>query len=102
MARLRLLVVVSVLSIIGILTAQAVWVRKAYTLRERQFRQSAFIALQDVADEVARLNRFVVNRYAVTQLSSDYFIVNTDAPIDPVALETFIQRSLQQHNIITD
>ncbi len=102
MNRLRLLVVLSVLSIIGILIMQAVWVRSAYTLRERQFRQSAFIALQDVADEVARLNQFTLNRYAVTQLSADYFIVNTDAPIDPVTLETLIQRSLQQHNLITD
>ncbi|CAN5184933.1 HAMP domain-containing sensor histidine kinase [soil metagenome] len=102
MSRLRLLVVLSVLSIIGILSVQAIWVRNAYTLRERQFRQSAFIALQDVADEVARLNQFTINRYAVTQLSADYFIVNTDAPIDPVTLESFIQKSLQQHHLITD
>ncbi|WP_332369274.1 histidine kinase dimerization/phospho-acceptor domain-containing protein [Spirosoma telluris] len=102
MSRLRLLVVLSVLSIIGILAVQAVWVRSAYALRERQFRQSAFIALQDVADEVAKLNNFTLNRYAVTQLSADYFIVNTDAPIDPATLELFIQRSLQQHNLITD
>jgi two-component system phosphate regulon sensor histidine kinase PhoR len=102
MSRLRLLVVLSVLSIIGILAVQAIWVRNAYALRERQFRQSAFIALQDVADDVARLNHFTLNRYAVTQLSADYFIVNTDAPIDPVTLEAFIQKSLQQHNLITD
>jgi two-component system phosphate regulon sensor histidine kinase PhoR len=102
MSRLRLLVVLSVLSIIGILAVQAIWVRNAYALRERQFRQSAFIALQDVADEVARLNQFIINRYAVTQLSPDYFIVNTDAPIDPVTLEAFIQKSLQQHHLITD
>lgn len=102
MSRLRLLVVLSVLSIIGILAVQAIWVRNAYALRERQFRQSAFIALQDVADEVARLNQFTINRYAVTQLSADYFIVNTDAPIDPVTLESFIQKSLQQHHLITD
>ena len=102
MSRLRLLVALSVLSIIGILLVQAVWVRNAYALRERQFRQSAFIALQDVADEVARLNQFILNRYAVTQLSADYFIVNTDAPIDPVTLEQFIQKSLQAHHIITD
>ena len=102
MFRLRLLVVLSVLSIIGILAVQAVWVRNAYALRERQFRQSAFIALQDVADEVARLNHFTLNRYAVTQLSTDYFIVNTDAPIDPTTLETFIQQSLHTHNLITD
>ncbi|MFD2572947.1 sensor histidine kinase [Spirosoma soli] len=102
MPRLRLLVILSVLSIIGILAVQAVWVRKAYALRERQFRQSAFIALQDVADDVARLNKFTLNRYAVTQLSADYFIVNTDAPIDPLTLETLIQNSLQRHNLITD
>ncbi|GAB3642474.1 sensor histidine kinase [Spirosoma arcticum] len=102
MARLRLLIVLSVLSIVGILAVQAVWVRNAYALRDRQFRQSAFIALQDVADDVARLNKFMLNRYAVTQLSADYFIVNTDAPIDPVTLETFIQNSLQQHQLITD
>lgn len=102
MARLRLLIILSVLSIVGILAVQAVWVRNAYALRDRQFRQSAFIALQDVADEVARLNKFMLNRYAVTQLSADYFIVNTDAPIDPVTLETFIQNSLQQHHLITD
>ena len=102
MFRLRLLIVLSVFSIIGILTVQVIWVRNAYALRERQFRQSAFIALQDVADEVARLNQFTMNRYAVTQLSADYFIVNTNTPIDPTTLETFIQQSLQQHNIITD
>ncbi len=102
MSRLRLLVLLSVLSIIGILTTQAVWLRNAYALRERQFRQSAFIALQDVADAVARLNRITPNRAPVTQLSADYFIVNTDAPIHPVTLETLIQRSLQQHHLLTD
>ncbi len=102
MSRLSLLIILSVFSIIGILVVQAVWVRNAYLLRERQFRQSAFIVLQDVADDVAQLNHFTLNRYAVTQLSADYFIVNTDAPIDPVTLETFIQRSLQAHHLITD
>lgn len=99
---IRILVVLSVLSIIGILTVQIVWVRTAYALRERQFRQTAFIALQEVAGRVARLNHVVLNRYAVTQLSSDYFIVNTDSPIDPVTLEHYIQTSLRAHNLITD
>lgn len=102
MSRLRLLVLLSVLSIIGILTTQVVWLRNAYALRERQFRQSAFIALQDVADGVARLNQVTSNRSPVTQLSADYFIVNTDAPIDPATLETLIQRSLHRHHLITD
>ncbi len=99
---ISVLVVLSVLSIIGILTVQIIWVRNAYALRERQFRQTAFIALQEVAGRVATLNHILLNRYAVTQLASDYFIVNTDSPIDPVTLEHYIQTSLRAHNLITD
>ncbi len=99
---IRILVILSVLSMIGILAVQAVWVRKAYALRDRQFRQSAFIALQEVADEVARMNRITQTKYDVTQLSADYFIVNTEAPIDPVTLEHLIQVSMRKHNLITD
>ncbi len=99
---IRLLVILSVVSIIGILAVQAVWVRKAYALRDRQFRQSAFIALQEVADEVARINRITQTKYDVTQLSADYFIVNTEAPIDPVTLEHLIQVAMRKHGLITD
>ena len=59
---IRLLVVLSVIAILGILTVQAVWLRRAYALGERQFRQTAFVALQEVADEVARLNKFRQSR----------------------------------------
>lgn len=99
---IRSLVILSVISIIGIVTVQIVWVRKAYALRERQFRQTAFIALQDVADRVGQLNRIPQSCDAVSQLSPDYFIVNTDSPIEPVVLEHYIQTSLREHNLITD
>ncbi|GAB3332408.1 HAMP domain-containing sensor histidine kinase [Larkinella ripae] len=92
----------SVISIIGIVTVQIVWVRKAYALRERQFRQTAFIALQDVADRVGQLNRITQSCTAVTQLSPDYFVVKTNSPIDPATLEHYIQTSLHDHNLITD
>lgn len=98
----RILIILSVISIIGIITTQIVWVRKAYALRERQFRQTAFIALQDVADRVGQLNRVTQRCAAVAQLSPDYFIVNTLSPIDPVTLEYYIQTALHDHNLITD
>jgi two-component system phosphate regulon sensor histidine kinase PhoR len=98
----RILIILSVISIIGIITVQIVWVRKAYALRERQFRQTAFIALQDVADQVGQLNGITQSCTAVTQLSPDYFIVNTDSPVDPGILEHYIQNSLRNHNLITD
>ncbi|MGA0558195.1 sensor histidine kinase [Larkinella sp. VNQ87] len=98
----RILIILSVISIIGIITVQIVWVRNAYALRERQFRQTAFIALQDVAERVGQHNRITTSCAAVRQLSPDYFVVNTDSPIDPATLEHYIQTSLSNHNLITE
>ncbi|XBA03201.1 HAMP domain-containing sensor histidine kinase [Fibrella sp. ES10-3-2-2] len=99
---IRLLVVLSVMAIVGILTVQGSWLRRAYALGERQFRQTAFVALQEVADEVARLNNIRQTRSAVTQLSPDYFVVRTDAPIDPVLLEHYLQNAFRRHRLLTD
>ncbi|MBO0952150.1 sensor histidine kinase [Fibrella forsythiae] len=99
---IRLLVVLSVIAIVGILTVQAIWLRRAYALGERQFRQTAFVALQEVADEVARLNNIRQTRLAVTQLSTDYFVVRTDAPIDPILLEHYLQNAFRRHRLLTD
>ena len=99
---IRILVVLSVIAIVGILTVQAVWLRRAYALGERQFRQTAFVALQEVADAVARLNKITQTRLAVTQLSPDYFVVRTDAPIDPILLEHYLQDAFRRHRLLTD
>ncbi len=99
---IRLLVVLSVIAIVGILTVQAIWLRRAYALGERQFRQTAFVALQEVADEVARLNNISQTRSAVSQLSADYFVVRTDAPIEPVLLEHYLQNAFRRHRLLTD
>lgn len=99
---IRLLVVLSVIAIVGILTVQAIWLRRAYALGERQFRQTAFVALQEVADQVARLNKIRQSRPAVTQLSADYFVVRTDAPIDPILLEHYLQNAFRRHRLLTD
>ncbi|MBO0929862.1 sensor histidine kinase [Fibrella aquatilis] len=101
-ALIRTLVILSVVAIVGILTVQAVWLRRAYALGERQFRQTAFVALQEVADAVARLNKITQTRSAVTQLSPDYFVVRTDAPIDPILLEHYLQDAFRRHRLLTD
>jgi two-component system, OmpR family, phosphate regulon sensor histidine kinase PhoR len=99
---IRLLVILSVVSIVGILTVQAIWLRRAYALGERQFRQTAFVALQEVANDVARLNKMSLSKAAVTQLAPDYFVVRTDAPIDPVTLEHYLQTAFVRHKLLTD
>lgn len=99
---IRLLVILSTLSIIGVIVTQIYWVRKALALRERQFNQQVHVSLQEVAEELARLNSVMLHNNPVEQLSSNYFLVNTNSMVDPGILEHFLKTSFLKHNLITD
>ena len=53
---IRWLTVFSALLIIGVVVTQIYWVKQALDLRHRQFNQNAHVALQDVAEELAKVN----------------------------------------------
>ena len=69
---IRWLIVLSALSIIGVLTTQIYWVKKAFALRERQFNQRVHVALQDVAEQLSKINGVMLHNNPVEQLSPDY------------------------------
>jgi two-component system, OmpR family, phosphate regulon sensor histidine kinase PhoR len=98
----RWLVVLSALSIIGVVITQIYWVTKAFGLRERQFNQRVHIALQDVAEQLAGFNKVMLNNNPVDQLSPDYFLVNTNAHIQPEVLEHYVKSIFKKHDLITD
>jgi two-component system, OmpR family, phosphate regulon sensor histidine kinase PhoR len=99
---IRLLVILSTLSIIGVIVTQIYWVRKALALRERQFNQQVHVSLQEVAEELARFNSVMLHNNPVEQLSSNYFLVNTNSMVDPGILEHYLKTSFLKHNLITD
>jgi two-component system, OmpR family, phosphate regulon sensor histidine kinase PhoR len=99
---IRWLVLLSALSIVGVLVMQMYWVDRTLELRKRQFNQRAHVALQEVAERLAQLNNVMQSANPVEQLSPDYFLVNTNATIQPEVLEQFIKESFQKHNLITD
>lgn len=99
---IRWLVLLSALSIVGVLVMQMYWVNRTLELRERQFNQRAHVALQEVAERLAHMNRVMQSVNPVEQLSPDYFLVNTNATTQPEVLEQFIRESFTKHNLITD
>lgn len=99
---IRLLVILSTLSIIGVIVTQIYWVRKALDMGERQFNQQVHVSLQEVAEQLAQLNAVMLHNNPVEQLSSNYFLVNTNSMVDPGILEHYLKTSFVRHNIITD
>lgn len=99
---IRRLVILSALSIVGVIITQIYWVTRSLDLRERQFNQRVHVALQEVAVEVSKLSNVMLNTNPVEQLSPDYFLVNTNATTEPSVLEYYLKESFLKHNVIAD
>ncbi|MGB3184137.1 MAG: HAMP domain-containing sensor histidine kinase [Cyclobacteriaceae bacterium] len=100
---LRIVVILGLLSVGGILTVQAFWFQRAYTLQEKQFSHNVHLALQNTARRLLDYNGHDSPLPdPVDQLSSSYFIVMVNDRIDANLLEYFLQDELRARNITAD
>ena len=54
--QIRLVIILGVFAILGIVSVQVYWLRKAYDIKERQFNETIHTALQNVAKNLANVN----------------------------------------------
>lgn len=92
------------MSIIGVSLLQFYWLQKAFDVKDKQFNQSAHIALLEVADLMAVYNKAMpTTTNPVNQLTSDYFVVNVnDEDMEPSVLKNYLLSSFKKHNIKSD
>ena len=99
----RLVILFGALTIIGIIFIQTYWLRKAFDNSEKQFNQSIQIALQNVAEKMMTYNEHSpTNQNPVSQLSSNYFVVNVNSVIDANVLEYYLKTEFALRNISID
>jgi two-component system, OmpR family, phosphate regulon sensor histidine kinase PhoR len=97
---LRFVILLAALSIGGITVIQLYWVRKAFDLRENQFNRDVNTALGAVAAQLYQINHVVISeKNPVEQVSSNYFTVNMNAPIDNNVLGILIEKEFKKRNI---
>lgn len=102
-ATIRWIIVGATLSIIGIVSTQIYWVRKAFVLEEQQFEQSAKTALFSVVKHLTEYNETVMPlENPVRQISGNYYIVNVNDVIDANVLEHFLISEFNRRNLDTD
>ncbi|MEI6885408.1 MAG: sensor histidine kinase, partial [Bacteroidota bacterium] len=101
--KLRFVVLLGAISILGIISVQAYFLVKAWNIKEKQFNQSLVIALKTVAEKICRLNQ-TAPPYGnpVRQLSSNYFVVDVNSTIDANVLEHYLKSEFERLNIRTD
>ncbi|MDP4282722.1 MAG: HAMP domain-containing sensor histidine kinase [Bacteroidota bacterium] len=100
---IRLVVILGAISIVGIISVQTYFLIKAWNIREKELNQSIVISLKTVAEKICRLNQTVPPAgNPVRQLSSNYFVVDINSPIDVNVLEHYLKSTFEQMNIKTD
>lgn len=98
---IRLLVLLGTLSISGIIAVQAYWVKRAFDLKEQQFRQTVMISLRSVANRISTIYKLSKFDNPVTQLSSDYYVSNLRVPLDADVLEHYLKEEFKKQNLNT-
>ncbi|MFN3851803.1 MAG: sensor histidine kinase [Spirosomataceae bacterium] len=99
---IRLLIILGIISITGIIAVQAYWVRRAFDLKEQQFRQTVMVALRNVANGISKTFKVSQIENPVSQLSSDYYVVNLRVPLDADILEHLLTEEFKKQNLHTD
>lgn len=101
--RIRQLVVLGVISIVGTLFFQAYWVFNTWQLNASQFDRQVSLALQRVAQNLADYNGSQLSSMdLVRRKSQNYYVVNTRGVIEPVLLEYFLRKQMDSVAIRLD
>jgi len=97
---LRIVVILAIVCITGITVTQIYWVRRAFDIRENQFYRDVNTALNTVARSLHAVNKTpepITN--PVEQISSNYFTVYINGPIDANVLEFLLVTEFKNRNI---
>ncbi len=96
---IRIVVLLATLSIMGIIVTQIFWVRKAFDLNEKQFNNRVNIALQEVAQQLKKLNNDSSEVLPIKQPTSNYFVVSMNDTLHPFLLESLLKKEFGERNI---
>ena len=102
---LKYIILLATISVAGILFIQFVFLRKSYNYSEKQFRESAAVALKEVAWQMLQASGNTANFDSIAPVemySNSYYLVNVEGVIDYDLLKFHLVEELKKHEIYSD
>lgn len=99
---IRLVIILGIIAISGIIAIQIYWVKKAFDLKDQQFRQTTMVSLRNVANQISKAYKLSSIENPVSQYSSDYYVVNLRVPLQHSLLEHLLKEEFKKNNLKTD
>lgn len=103
LTKLNSSILIGLIAIIGILIAQLLWTKEAFTIEEKKFNQKIHVSLLEVTKKLYEgTNHELPSKNPVNKISNDYYIVNIDNDFEPEILEFYLISEFKKMNINTD
>lgn len=102
---LKYVILLATISVAGIFFIQFSFLKSSYNYSEKQFRESAAVALKEVAWQILLSSGNTSNFDSITPVeivSNNFYIVNIDAAIDKDLLKMHLVEELKKHEIYAD
>ncbi len=102
-AKLNVIIVLGLIAILGILVAQLLWTREAFSIEQKKFSQRVHISLLEVVKLLYEgTSHELPSENPVQKIANDYYIVNVSNDFDARILEFYLKTEFQKANINTD
>lgn len=101
--KINFIIILGLIAIVGILVAQLIWTKQAFSMEEKKFSQKVHVALLEVVKKLYETtNNDLPSENPVEKVSNDYYYVNIANDFDPVILEHYLKLEFKKANINTD
>jgi len=97
--KIRIIVVLATLSLLGLLAVQLTWLNKAYSLEEKEFNLSVNVALTSISKKIVADSGASTVTPAVQQLSSSFFLAPLQSPIKAQELDTLLKQEFARRHL---
>ncbi|QHL86969.1 hypothetical protein GU926_05765 [Nibribacter ruber] len=96
--KIQIILVLASLALVALLSAQLVWLTKAYSVEEKAFNHRVQVALTSVSDQLLTgLGR--AEAKPIQQIASNYYLAELNAPVDPSQVEHLLEQELGKRNL---
>ncbi|MEZ5106465.1 MAG: HAMP domain-containing sensor histidine kinase [Draconibacterium sp.] len=102
---LKYVILLATISVAGIFLIQFVFIKNSYNYSEKQFRESAVVALKEVAYQILLAGGNSSNFDSITPveiISNNTYLVNVGEVIDADLLKVHLIEELKKHEIFAD
>ncbi|MDI9311252.1 MAG: HAMP domain-containing sensor histidine kinase [Limnohabitans sp.] len=100
--KLNIIIVLGLIATVGILIAQLLWTKEAFSLEEKKFTQKVHIALLEVTKKLYQGSQNSLPNNPVKKIANDYYVVNIENDFSPDALEFYLKKEFARFSLNTD